>query len=156
MPRRQPLTRVAAVAASVIALSALAGCGRTLSIEENLLGQPPVSCAQVVVALPLEVGGQPQRAVTSDANNIAAWGDPPILLTCGIELPVAYEQTSTLAEVSGISWLPEPLENGTLFTTIGRNPRVQVAVPSWVPSPSSVLSELAPSLLTATQEQATP
>ena len=138
------------------ATGTVAGCGRTLSIEENLLGQPPVSCAQVIAALPIEVGGQPARVTESDANNVAAWGDPPIVLTCGIELPVAYEQTSTLADVSGISWLPEPLENGTLFTTIGRNPRVQVAVPSWVQSPSSVLSELAPSLLTATQQQETP
>ena len=137
-------------------MSALAGCGRTLSIEENLLGQPPVSCAQVIVALPLEVGGQPQRATESAENNVAAWGDPPIVLTCGIDLPAAYEPTSTLADASGISWLPEPLDNGTLFTTIGRNPRVQVAVPSWVESPSSVLGELAPSLLTATQPQQTP
>lgn len=158
MSRRQPLTRTAGIVAVAAATAlAIGGCGRAVSIEDNLLGQAPVSCAQVVVALPTEVAGQPQRAVDeAEANSVAAWGDPPVVLTCGVPEPAAYEPTSTLADVSGIAWLPEPLENGTMFTTVGRVPRVQVAIPSWVQSPSSALAELAPSLLTATQQEPAP
>lgn len=135
MPRRASL----AAAAVVLAGLSLAGCGRTLAIEP--VASPDPDCAAVLARVPAELAGQRQREVADPATT-AAWGSPPVILRCGVTEPTALEPTSGLVDVDGIAWLPEPLERGTLFTSIGTRPRLEVTVPVEQDPAGPVLVEL--------------
>lgn len=64
-------------------------------------------------------------------------------MRCGVDEPAALGPTSALVEVDGIAWFPEPLERGTMFTTVGTQPRWEVAVPVEQEPASAVLVGLA-------------
>ncbi len=99
-------------------------------------------CARVAAALPGTLAGAERRTVTPAAPTTAAWGDPPIVLRCGVPRPAALQPTSVLADVDGVSWFPEQLTAGSLFTTYGRQAYVEVAIPQDY-QPATVLGELA-------------
>ena len=96
----------------------------------------------MIDALPRTVAGQDRRTTTPEGLT-AAWGDPPIVLRCGVPRPAALMPTSQLVTVDGVDWFAEPLSNGYLFTTYGRAAYVEVAVPSAYQPPAAVLTELA-------------
>ncbi len=81
----------------------------------------------------------------------AAWGDPPIVLRCGVGTPPDYELFSACQRVAGVDWYaPEDqiADQGTevVLTTIGRSPAVEVTVPAELRPPDGVLVDLAPAL----------
>jgi hypothetical protein len=86
-----------------------------------------------------------RETVPADAS-AAAWGDPPIVVRCGIDPPAAFDPSSAVIEVESVTWFPEPLSNGTLFTSVGRTPRVEVTVPRDFAPEVNVLVELAGSI----------
>jgi hypothetical protein len=63
---------------------------------------PPVtpeadaSCPALMSALPLELAGESSRPVQSDSPFAYAWGDPPVVLVCGVDRPAGLEPTSGL------------------------------------------------------------
>ena len=59
----------------------------------------------------------------------AAWGDPPIVLKCGVAVPEAYEKTSEMVVINEVAWFGEEQPNGYIFTAVGRGPLVEVTVP---------------------------
>ena len=59
-----------------------------------------------------------------------------------MRVPDALTPTSQLITVDGVDWLPEQLEHGYLFTTVGRTPAVEVAVPDAYQPESDVLVDL--------------
>jgi hypothetical protein len=59
----------------------------------------------------------------------ASWGDPRIVLRCGVATPAAYRPESELVVVNDVSWLSEEQESGYTFTAVGRTPQVEVYVP---------------------------
>ena len=81
-------------------------------------------------ALPSTLVDQIVRETHPDSPLVAAYGDPPIVLRCGVARPEALEPTSQLVSVNGVDWFAEPLSNGYLFTTVGRVADVEVAVPA--------------------------
>lgn len=80
--------------------------------------QAPPACAELVAALPDTVDGAGTRPTSPQSAATAAWGEPPIVLRCGVARPAAVTPTSVLLEVDGIGWFPEPLEAGTVFTAV--------------------------------------
>ncbi len=72
-----------------------------------------------------------------------AWGDPPIVLRCGVEKPAALKPTSTCHDVNGVGWLAEQQPDGWLFTTIGRALYVSVEVPAEHEPAADALADLA-------------
>jgi hypothetical protein len=132
----------------------LAGCGGgAVRIEV-----PPVSgktlevCAALHRALPPSLDGherQPARPVRAGRPSgpgqdlVAAWGNPAIILRCGVGLPGAFRATSELAVVNGVDWFPERLSNGYLFTTIGREVGVELTVPADYAPEVNPLADLA-------------
>jgi hypothetical protein len=113
-------------------LVALAGCGTDPVEADPPPASPPEAqgCAKLYDALPAQLDGHPRRATERKSRQVAAWGDPPIIMRCGVDPPRAYQPTSQLSVVNGVDWLPEKLSNGYLFTTIGRTPGVALAVPA--------------------------
>lgn len=73
----------------------------------------------------------------------AAWGDPPIVLRCGVAKPDALEPTSRCAELNDVGWFAQEREDAYIFTTIGRETYVQVRVPQDYDPQADALIDLA-------------
>ena len=63
----------------------------------------------------------PRRATDPDSPGVAAWGDPAVVARCGVAAlgPTEVE----CLEVDGVGWIPEPLSDGTRFTSFGTTRR---------------------------------
>ena len=90
-----------------------------------------VACARLVATLPGRLDGHERRRVAPRDALAAAWGDPPIVLRCGVGAPpldISGEQPDV--EVDGVTWRPVSQRDGYLFTTLDRVAYVEVRVPS--------------------------
>ena len=143
-------------AAAVLGATAvlLAGCASPVPVDAPALDDPALAiCRALLGALPDTVDGQERREVSPPDAAAAAWGDPAIVLRCGVPPPAALADGAPLFEVDGTSWLPEPLEAGYLFTSAGRTVHVEVAVPDdYAPEVNAVVDLVA--AVTATVPEA--
>lgn len=128
--RRGALTGLVAVAALV-----LAACATPVTVDPAPQASDPV-CAEVLRVLPNTLADQERRTTTSQASR--AWGDPPITLRCGVEVP--GPTTDRCLAVTGpdgdsVDWVmtelgaDEAIEAGWTFTTYGRSPAVEIVLP---------------------------
>lgn len=123
--------RLLPIAAAAVALLALTGCTRALSLPPADDASDP-GCAEVVVSLPAQIGddslAQPleQRDTTSQGSS--AWGDPSaITLRCG--MPVPAPSTQRCISVGEVDWLEVAQEeNVWTFVSYGRSPATEVVV----------------------------
>ena len=130
------------LAAAAVALLALTGCARAVTL-------PPADeaadagCASVTVSLPEQLGegslSQPleRRDTTSQAT--AAWGDPSaITLRCG--MPEPAPSTSRCIQVGPVDWLEVAQEeNVWTFVSYGRSPATEVVIDTNVVSAVTAL-----------------
>ena len=123
---RQNATRytiVLALAACVV----LSGCSTAVVVDA-----PPTSsaCEQVLADAPIKLLGQLQRETQPSDAAAVAWGDPPIVLACGVE-PIT-SPTAQVVAVDSIEWIASPIgeNDGTVFTTVDTAPVLQVRVPA--------------------------
>lgn len=86
-------------------------------------------CGSFSTVLPRTVEGQGRRAARPRSPLTAAWGDPAIVLRCGVAQPARLELTSELIEVDGVEWFAEQSAEGYVFTTVRRAANVEVRVP---------------------------
>lgn len=91
--------------------------------------------------LPKTVGGQQRRLVVDSVAG--AWGDPSIVLRCGVPKPDALTSTSRCDEVDGVGWFAEKQSDGYLFTTIGRRHNASLEVPADYAPASEALADIA-------------
>lgn len=119
----------------------LGGCAQTV-VFDGAADAKNALCAEVVVRLPDEVGGDFERRQTN-SQGTAAWGDPSVaLLRCGVEIP---GPTSTLpcVQTGGVYWLRDGSdENNPVFITYGREPATEVIVDRTQVSPGVVLLDV--------------
>lgn len=89
-------------------------------------------CAQVLSRLPVELAGLPARVVhtTPSSPFVVAWGDPAIVLRCGVPKPARLSATSGLIGVNGVYFLPVRTRDATIFTAIDRAVYVEIGVPT--------------------------
>ena len=92
-------------------------------------GSATTACTALAESLPDAVRDGERRQTSPTSELTAAWGDPAVVLRCGVSSPAAYEPTAELVEVNGVEWFPEELERGYRFTTFGRSAFVEVTVP---------------------------
>ncbi len=119
----------------------------------NPTGTVATRCAALVAEAPGSVAGQASRDVSPASRYVAAWGDPPIVLRCGVPRPRALTPTSRCFVVDGVGWLatqdgvevePTRASDGTLeFTTVGRSAYVEVTVPDSYQPAADALVDLA-------------
>jgi hypothetical protein len=120
----------AVVLAAALLGRALFGPARPVRVEEPRPPEPvAAACARLVSDLPDELDGHPRRRVEPGSDRTAAWGDPPIVLRCGVPVPAAYGPTAQLYTINGVDWFAEELTAGYVFTTVGRRANVEVTVP---------------------------
>lgn len=123
----RPARRLAASAAAVVA--PLAACTSAVPAEAGPFAADPL-CAEVLVVVREggygELAGLPRR--DTDAQSTAAWGDPPVVLRCGVE-PLG-PTTDPCLRVDGVDWVARESGGRTVLTTYGRFPAVEVSVPA--------------------------
>ncbi|WP_344152309.1 DUF3515 domain-containing protein [Nocardioides koreensis] len=131
-------TRTRGVAASACALL-LAGCGGPGPVgidAPSMSDADAAACRNLVEDLPEQVAGEESRTVSGDTDLGAAWGDPAIVLTCGVPVPSGFDDTSTCIEAAGVGWyvpdevlLSDDQSKDVTMTAVGYRPRVQVFLP---------------------------
>ncbi|HWD79661.1 MAG TPA: DUF3515 domain-containing protein [Kribbella sp.] len=133
------------VAGAALVVLLVAGCS---------LGPAPVpvpspgpevaaACTDLVKALPAKVLDAKRRTTTPESPLTTAYGDPPIEMTCGVTAPAGLaEALSQCFEVNGVGWFAKQVQNGYVFTTIGRTLYFEVAVPSKYAPEANALTDV--------------
>lgn len=136
----------------------LASCGGPLQVDApELTGTAARTCSELVDALPETVDDVERREVEPADAPAAAWGDPAIVLRCGVEMPAAFDDFSTCQETNGIGWfIPDEQMTGSpteiTMTTIGRDVNVEVALPVEHFPPANTMVDLSEAIDRATEE----
>lgn len=86
-------------------------------------------CRALSAALPESLDGRTRRATDGDPVRIAAWGEPPVVLGCGVG-PSAPTAGAQLVEVNGVAWVDTAVAGATVYTSVGRVVTLQVRVPA--------------------------
>jgi hypothetical protein len=133
--RRPPLTAFAAALASIVLVT---GCGATPGPAPRA-GEPACSTA---------LGAAPDRVLDRSreqlgVNGALAWGDPRIVLRCGLA-PLG-PTTAQCVTVEDRDWVvTDPDADPVVFTSFGTDPAVEVSVPRAYTQPTGALVDLAP------------
>jgi hypothetical protein len=85
-------------------------------------------CRTLVSHLPAAIRDRARRPVTAAEQN-AAWGDPPITLSCGAPRP-SVAPTDFLPVLNGVCWHTDQRPGATVWTTLDREVPVSVTVPA--------------------------
>jgi hypothetical protein len=129
------LARSLALAATLLLLT---GCAPgPVEVEPPPLADADAeTCRNFVSSLPGELAGEERREVTGDDGLVAAWGDPAIVLRCGVDEPEDFTRTSTCIEANGTGWfVPDDVlqsddeQADVTMTAVGFRPRVEVLLP---------------------------
>lgn len=130
------------VLAAAASLLVLGGCSGGLQVDTYPTEDgTELDCRSMLADTPQAVGGRAARRVADDVA--AAWGDPPIVLRCGVEDPAALTPASRCDMVADVGWFTEEVAGGFLFTTIGRRFNVSVEVPDDYAPEADVLVDVA-------------
>lgn len=145
-----------AVAASGL-LTASCGTGPVPVGGVDLDARTAEVCSALVAALPGTVDGAERRDVEPPGAPGAAWGDPPIVLRCGVAMPESFDDFATCQVTDGVGWfVPEEQMTGTpvaiTMTTIGRDVNVEVALPEEHWPPANAMVDLGEAIEAATDE----
>lgn len=101
------------------------------------------SCEALVKALPDRVLDGERRTTEPASPLTAAYGDPPIEITCGVAPPADMAQSqSQCFEVNGVGWFAKEVGNGVIFTTIGRKVYLEIAVPAKYKPEANALTDV--------------
>ncbi len=120
----------------------LTGCAGSYDVDEYpTVKGTKVDCEALLADVPRRVADQENLDVPG--RIAAAWGDPAIILRCGVEKPAALTSTSRCNVVSDVGWLADTTADGYLFTTIGRKFYVSVEVPKAYDPAADALADLA-------------
>jgi hypothetical protein len=115
----------------------LAGCGSgDVSIDTPTPdARDRAACERILAALPETLAEEKRRPVMPRDAWGAAWGDPPLVLTCGADMPAEFDEFATCVEANGVDWFvpAEQVEDDSrdvTFSTAGYRPIVQLTVPA--------------------------
>ncbi|MEW2619935.1 DUF3515 domain-containing protein [Streptomyces sp. NPDC048106] len=165
--RHRPLALLAVPLAPALLLAG-AGCSSddsaTVAAPRPDAKTAPL-CRSLHEVLPAKVDGQRRADPGPRSVYTAGWGNPAIILRCGIVRPpkmtdpkVAEGQDpdAIAGGVNGVDWLMEKRSDGTWrFTTSGRRAYVEVTLPKRLSGPddsTQVLEDLAPAVRKAIPE----
>jgi hypothetical protein len=116
--------------------------------------QADASCPALVQALPTVLVDQAARKVRSTSPYVRAWGNPAVVLVCGVERPARFVVGASLIQIDGVQWFVDTSDPKTVvWTAVDRPVYVQVRVPASIDSAS--VTELT-SHITATLAQQAP
>jgi uncharacterized protein DUF3515 len=92
-------------------------------------------CARLLAALPGNLDGGELGALERRQLNapvpagVAGWGEPPVVLRCGLDRPPDLTATSRLMSVSGVQFLEIPSRGMSTWVAVDRSVYVAVSLP---------------------------
>ncbi|WP_249933355.1 DUF3515 domain-containing protein [Blastococcus sp. CCUG 61487] len=102
---------------------------------------PPVTpeadthCPALMGGLPLELARQQSRPVQADSPFAYAWGDPAVVLRCGVDRPAGWVVGSSAIQINGVQWYVDTSDpETTVWTAVDRPVYVEVSLPRGVDS----------------------
>ena len=99
------------------------------------------ACAALLESLPDELDpGVERRTLAEAPERLAAWGDPPVVLECGVPLPDRQEEQ---VEVNGLGWTVRDSGAGYRWTTRELPVPVAVEIPDAYENPAELVNPLA-------------
>ncbi|MER7248891.1 DUF3515 domain-containing protein [Kribbella sp. NPDC000426] len=123
----------------------LAGCspGPTPVPVPSAAPEVAAACTQLIQAMPAKVLDQQKRKTSPESPLTTAYGDPPIEVTCGVAPPAGTaDDLSKCFQVNGVGWFAKQVKNGYIFTTIGRELYLEMAVPSKYSPEANALTDV--------------
>ncbi|MEW1954131.1 DUF3515 family protein [Terrabacter sp. NPDC080008] len=102
----------------------LSACNRAPEVALAPQSSAPV-CRSVT--WPSTVGGHGRVDTQPQDASVAAWGDPAIFARCGLD-PLG-PTTDSCVTVDGVDWVVRSLSDGSMATTFGRDPAIEVLAP---------------------------
>jgi hypothetical protein len=155
--------RVRSVLALPLALACLTGCaaGAVPVAVPSPAPTAAAACQTLHERLPASLDGRQARAVEPSTRFAAAWGQPAVVLRCGIGSPSALRADSQLVSVDGVDWFFEDVtdadgEPAVRFTTTGRVAWVEVTVPGPRTGATAPLVDLANAIAASVPLSAAP
>ena len=129
----------------VIVLAAVVNSRPLTSVNDPLAlsaveapGATTPACAALTAALPGQLGGLPRRQILQgddpSLTGVAAWGEPAVVLRCGVPTPAELTCSAAVQEVDGVAWLPLSGGGDTSYFVVDRSVRVALTVPDGVTS----------------------
>jgi len=92
------------------------------------------SCQELISALPTDLGDLAARPVDSPSPYVAAWGEPPVTLRCGVARPPSFIATADVQQINGVTWFAERRGGTTAWTAVDRTVYVEVLAPAAIAS----------------------
>ncbi len=116
-------------------------------------GATTAACTSVMAALPDPLGALPRRQLEQGNDpllaGVAAWGEPAVVLRCGVPTPQELTCSSPVQVVDGVAWLPIPGSGGITYLAVDRPARVALTVPDGVSTgPWQEMSKIVDNTLT--------
>ena len=108
-------------------------------------------CPRLHEQLPDDLDGRDRRDTSPASRRTAAWGDPALVLRCGVTRPPGLTATSQVLEVDEVEWFLAERPGAYVFTTVGRTAYVELRVPRSTPRDRATapLVDLAPAITAA-------
>jgi hypothetical protein len=100
------------------------------------------ACVKVFAKLPVQLGQLVPRRTETDSSFVAAWGDPAVVLRCGVARPAVFgtAEAAQLVEVNAVLWQPDPQRDRTVYTAVDRSVYLDVTVPAGADQPLPLLA----------------
>ena len=141
---------VATAASLVLLLTACSG-GAVPVATPDLDEADRAACAAFVADLPGSLAAEMPREIDPVDALGAAYGDPAIVVRCGVPVPTDFDQASSACEVAeGVGWYVSPADFNdqdadVTLTAAGCRPVVEVLVPGdYRPEgPAAAIAQLA-------------
>jgi hypothetical protein len=113
------------------------------------------ACVKLFSGLPVQLGTLNPRKTDTDSSFVAAWGNPAIVIRCGVTKPTIFNTPAAAqpVDVSGVLWQPDPQKSQTVYTAVDRSVYIEVTVPAGQDQPLPDLAkaiEQLPQLCSAT------
>jgi hypothetical protein len=90
-------------------------------------------CTKVLQALPERLGTLLPRTVhpKPDSVFVVAWGDPAVILSCGVDRPAELKPGSGdfAPQVNGVSFLEKDTPDANVYTAVDRAAYIEVSFP---------------------------
>ncbi|MFJ6570855.1 DUF3515 domain-containing protein [Streptomyces sp. NPDC091292] len=157
--RRRPVPSLVGPSALALLLITVAGCSSTDGPAKAAVPSPDGKvtelCRNLHEELPERIDGLARKDPAPASELTAGWGDPAIILRCGIPKPAEMNDAeSDGVEADGVGWLMEQRDDGSFrFVTTLRRAYVEVSLPkSRADGGLSPLTDLAPPIKKAIPE----
>ncbi len=134
-----------------MAAASLAGCSPGPVKIAPPAAEPAGSqlCAALHDRLPKRVGDLERRRTEPSSNRTAAWGEPAVVLRCGVGPPEGFRpEVASVVEVNGVSWYQHIAGATIEWVVVDRPVHVELAVPRTYDGQGAILADLTVAITT--------